>query len=127
MNPLDDWMNDLTDDDAFWGPLAFLRPEPNARFTPQRTLAIAVIHGALWGMAGNVVFGALARAHGLSLPPVAVLPLVYVLLIHGVLRVTLARSWDRRAAHLARRAELSGHRNGSRRPSSGVAPAARDD
>jgi hypothetical protein len=122
MARFDDWMNDLTDEDSLWGPLLFLRPDPDARFTPQRIFAFAVIQGLFWGMVANLFFGALARAHGLRPAPVAVLPLVYLLLLHGLLSLTLVPAWNRRAAHLARRAELRGRRIGS-----SIAPTPLDD
>jgi len=122
MARFDDWMNELTDEDSLWGPLLFLRPEATARFTPQRVLSIAVIQGVFWGMVANLFFGALARVHGVRSAPVALLPLVYVLLLHGVLSLTLVPAWNRRAAHLVRRAQLRGRRIGS-----SIAPAAQDD
>jgi hypothetical protein len=114
MNEFDDWLNDLTDDDELWGALSFLRPEPTARFTPQRTLAIALLHGVLWGMFGNVVFALLAMVHGTRVPPLAVLPGIYVLVIYVALAATLVRAWNRRATHLARQADLRGGSNDRR-------------
>lgn len=101
--PGDRVLNDYCDVDAKWGPLLFLRPARHERFGVRRTLAMSVLLGSLFGLAGNLAL--LVAAQALHRPPASpyAFPAALTVAYFLIASFTFAPAWNRRAARLARR------------------------
>lgn len=98
-----DVWNQLSDADALWGPLAFLRPARNQEFSHARLFAVTMIFGSSYGMCGNVI---LAWVHHLThyrVFPLPVVPLALVVTSFLCGKLTFLPAWNARARRSVRR------------------------
>ena len=95
-------INGISDRDEQWGPLLFLRPDRHRPLSTLRLAALALLLGALFGMAGSVLLAVIARAFEKPIPPVYVMPLAMTFVYFVVGQFTVARAWNRRARRLAK-------------------------
>ncbi len=101
--PSDRLFNDYCDVDAKWGPLLFLRPARHQRFGFRRTLAMSVMLGTLFGLAGNLALLVAAQTlHRPTASPLA-FPAAPRAAYFLIASLTFAPAWNRRAARLTRR------------------------
>ena len=99
----DERFNDLSDRDAFWGPLLAFRPEKKQCIGSLRVLAMAATLGGLYGMFLNLVLALVCRHSGQHAPPVYVMPTILTLTYFAAFQHTLGPAWNRRARLMARR------------------------
>jgi hypothetical protein len=107
----DEKLNQLSDRDAGWGPLLFLRPARHQPLTRVRVLGIAALLGGFYGMLGNVMLGLIARAGAGGKPPLLLMPAVLTAMYFICAELSVVAAWNRRASQLSRRldwAELTG-------------------
>ena len=98
----DELFTRVVDSDAQWGPLLFLRPALHEHFAFTRTLALALLVGGAFGLAGSIVLGLLARAAQQPAPPVYVFPLVLTSVYFSVCQLSIVPAWNRRALRLSK-------------------------
>ncbi len=103
----DDKLNDFSDRDEMWGPLLFLRPAPHQPITLLRSLLIAGILGAFYGMLGNVLLALMVRSGGGSKPPLAMMPLILGSMYFVCAQLSIFGAWNRRARLLSRQRSWS--------------------
>ncbi len=101
---LDEKLNDLSDRDAFWGPLVSFRPEKEQCISVARVLLITGVVGGFYGMLLNVMLAMICR-HALHRPPVYGAPLLLTFTYFVAFQLSLAPAWNRRARLLVRRAD----------------------
>ena len=98
----DDQWQEPIDCDALWGPFVRFRPAKSQPFTSLRALALAVVFGAFYGLALNLIValctGAVAR-----LPCVYAIPLLLAAMCFVGVKSLLTPVWNRRAHLLKRR------------------------
>ena len=99
----DERFNELTDRDAFWGPLLGFRPEKKACISAPRALAMASTLGGFYGMLLNLVVALLCRRSGQPLPALYLMPTMLTLTYFAAFQLTLGPAWNRRARLLLRR------------------------
>ena len=100
---LDERLNQLSDRDAFWGPLLSFRPEKDRCISVGRVLLLTSLVGGFYGMLLNVMLGLIChRSH--HLPPVYGPPLVLTFTYFVAFQLSLAPAWNRRARLIVRRA-----------------------
>jgi hypothetical protein len=107
----DDKLNQLSDRDAGWGPLLFLRPARHLPLNAARVLCIASLLGGFYGMLANVVLSLLARAGSVGKPPLLLMPGLLTAMYFVCAELSVVAAWNRRARLLSRRldwAELTG-------------------
>jgi len=107
----DEKLNQLSDRDAGWGPLLFLRPERHQPLGAGRVLLIAASLGGFYGMLGNVVLSLIAHAGAVGKPPPLLMPALLTVMYFVCAELSVVAAWNRRARLLARRldwAELTG-------------------
>jgi len=100
--PFHDDLIDFCDRDANWGPLLFLRPERKERMTVIRTVSGALLLGVPLGLLGSILMSLFALLVSQPAPGLAYFPLVLTVGYWCVAHFALARSWNHRAARLAR-------------------------
>ena len=100
---IDERLNELSDRDAFWGPLLSFRPAQNRRLSGWRALALSCAAGGFYGMLLNLALALICRRSH-HLPPVHAVPLVLTFTYFVGFQLTLAPAWNRRAQLLVRRA-----------------------
>lgn len=95
----EDRINALSDQDWAWWPLLTLRPRREQAISEARLLLIALLFGGFCAVAGVLLLYLLL---GELLPQAAaVVVLLSLAVFYSALRLTLFRSWNRRAARLA--------------------------
>jgi len=107
----DERLNQLSDRDAVWGPLLFLRPERHQLLSPERVLGIASLLGGFYGMLANVMLGLIARAGAGGKPSIFLMPALLAAMCFVCAQLSVVGAWNRRARLLSRRigwAELTG-------------------
>jgi hypothetical protein len=93
---------ELCDSDAKWGPLLFLRPQPDQRLTLFRIAALALIPAALFGALGSLALDLAARTFEQPPVPWYSFPATLLGLYFAACSLLVAPPWNRRAARLAR-------------------------
>ena len=99
----DERLNELSDRDAFWGPLIGFRPEKNACISNFRALTMASTLGGFYGMLLNLIVALLTRHSGHHPPAVYMMPMVLTLTYFVAFQLTLGPAWNRRARLILRR------------------------
>lgn len=100
---LDERFNELSDRDAFWGPLLGFRPEKRACIGAARALTMSATLGGFYGMVLNIMLALICRRTGHQLPPLFLMPTVLTLTYYVAFQLTLGPAWNRRARLLVRR------------------------
>jgi len=98
----DAW-NEVCDADALWGPLVFLRPAQDQRFTRLRLLVVVGLFGSFYGLAGALMLELVHRLTHLAVPPHAVLPLSLSVTAYLCGELTFLPAWNERARLMLRR------------------------
>jgi hypothetical protein len=100
----DERFNELSDRDAFWGPLLAFRPEKRRCISGARALLMASTLGGFYGMLLNFAVALIFRksAHH-HLPSVLMMPAILTLTYFVAFQLTLGPAWNRRARLLLRR------------------------
>jgi hypothetical protein len=105
--PSEETFIDFCDRDSNWGPLLFLRPERSQRIGVARTAAGAILLGIPLGLFATIALTLFANLTEQASPALAYFPLVLTIAYGLIGHVTLARSWNRRAARMERLARFS--------------------
>jgi hypothetical protein len=92
----------VCDSDAQWGPLLFLRPSRQQRFTLSRCAMLALVFGVVFGVLGALVLDVAARAFEQPLVPWYSFPATLVGLYFAASSLLVAPAWNRRALRLVR-------------------------
>jgi hypothetical protein len=100
----DERLNELSDRDAFWGPLLSFRPEKHHCISAGRALVLTSLVGGFYGMLLNLMLAMICR-HGHPMPPVYGAPLVLTLTYFVAFQLSIGPAWNRRARLLVRRAD----------------------
>lgn len=100
----DERFNEVSDRDAFWGPLIGFRPEKRQCISSARVMAMACTLGGFYGMLLNLAVALLFRktTHH-HLPSVLMMPAILSLTYFTAFQITLGPAWNRRARLLLRR------------------------
>lgn len=100
----DERFNELSDRDAFWGPLLGFRPEKRQCISNLRALTMASTLGGFYGMLLNLAVALILRrgAHH-HLPSVLMMPIILTLTYFVAFQLTLGPAWNRRARLMLRR------------------------
>ncbi|MES1179484.1 MAG: hypothetical protein ABUL62_34530 [Myxococcales bacterium] len=100
----DERFNQLSDRDAFWGPLLAFRPDKKRCISGGRALAMASTLGGFYGMLLNLSVALIFRknAHH-HLPSVLMMPAILTLTYFVAFQLTLGPAWNRRARLMLRR------------------------
>jgi hypothetical protein len=103
-NPLvaDSFITQLCDSDSQWGPLLFLRPGRDQRFTILRASLMALIPGLAFGALGAWILNFAALQLGAPEVPWYSFPITMVALYFSACSLMVAPAWNRRAARLVR-------------------------
>jgi hypothetical protein len=101
---IDERLNELSDKDAFWGPLLSFRPEKNCCLGVGRVLTLTSLVGGFYGMVLNLMLAMICR-HSQAMPPVYGAPLVLTFTYFVAFQLSLGPAWNRRARLLIRRAD----------------------
>ena len=101
----DERFNELSDKDAFWGPLLAFRPEKNRCIGKFRALTMASVLGSFYGMLLNFALVFICRHSGQPLPPLYMMPATLTLTYFVAFQLTLGPAWNRRAKLMVRRAD----------------------
>jgi hypothetical protein len=101
---IDERLNELSDKDAFWGPLLSFRPEKKRCISAGRVLMLTSLVGGFYGMVLNVMLALICR-HSRAVPPVYGAPLVLTFTYFVAFQLSLGPAWNRRARLLVRRAD----------------------
>jgi hypothetical protein len=104
---LDARLNELTDRDALWGPLLYLRPPQQRHFGLVRTCALSLLIGGFYGLLLDLVVALSLDGLG-SLPSIYAMPLMLTVVSFIGLRMSLVPAWNRRAHALRRRGSFLG-------------------
>ena len=100
---LDERFNELSDRDAFWGPLLAFRPERRECIGQLRAFTMASVLGVFYGMVLNIMLALICRRTGHHLPPLFLMPGVLTLTYLVAFQLTLGPAWNRRARLMVRR------------------------
>jgi hypothetical protein len=101
----DERLNQVSDNDAFWGPLLPFRPEKNRCFTSARVLGLAAAFGGSYGVLLDVVLSLICHIGRRHAPPLFGIPLLLTFTYFVGFLFTLGPAWNRRARLLVRRAD----------------------
>jgi hypothetical protein len=101
---IDERLNELSDKDAFWGPLLGFRPEKTRCISAARVLMLTSLVGGFYGMLLNLMLAMICR-HSRAVPPVYGAPLVLTFTYFVAFQLSLGPAWNRRARLLVRRAD----------------------
>jgi hypothetical protein len=99
----DERFNELSDKDAFWGPLLVFRPEKRRCIGSLRVFTMAATLGGFYGMLLNFALAFICRLSAQRLPAGYLMPLVLTLTYFVAFQLTLGPAWNRRAKLLVRR------------------------
>jgi len=99
----DERFNELSDKDAFWGPLLAFRPEKKRRISTFRALTMATILGTFYGMLLNFALALICRYTAQRVPAVYMMPSILTLTYFVAFQLTLGPAWNRRAKLMLRR------------------------
>jgi len=99
----DERFNDLSDRDAFWGPLLVFRPEKKRCISSFRALTMASTLGCFYGMLLNLILTLICRHTAHQVPAVHLMPSVLTLTYFVAFQLTLVPAWNRRAKLMVRR------------------------
>jgi hypothetical protein len=99
----DERFNELSDRDAFWGPLLGFRPEKRRCISSVRALTMASTLGCFYGMLLNLALALLFRHGARHLPAVWMMPAILTLTYFTAFQLTLGPAWNRRARLMLRR------------------------
>jgi hypothetical protein len=99
----DERFNELSDKDAFWGPLLAFRPEKRRCISSFRVLTMAAILGTFYGMLLNFTLALICRYTAQRVPAVHMMPSILTLTYFVVFQITLGPAWNRRAKLMLRR------------------------
>jgi|SRR6478609_7676180 len=99
----DERFNELSDKDAFWGPLLVFRPEKRRCIGSFRVLTMAATLGTFYGMLLNFALALICHHSAQRLPAGYLMPLVLTLTYFVTFQLTLGPAWNRRAKLLVRR------------------------
>ena len=99
----DERFNELSDRDAFWGPLLLFRPEKKRCISSFRALAMATTLGAFYGMLLNLALALICRHSAQRLPALYLMPSILTLTYFVAFQLTLGPAWNRRARLMVRR------------------------
>jgi hypothetical protein len=99
----DERFNELSDRDAFWGPLIGFRPEKNRCISSFRALAMATVLGGFYGMLLNLALALLCRHSAQRVPALYMMPSILTLTYFVAFQLTLGPAWNRRAKLIVRR------------------------
>ena len=99
----DERFNELSDKDAFWGPLLVFRPEKRRCIGGLRALSMAATLGGFYGMLLNFALVLICRYTAQRMPAAYLMPLVLTLTYFVTFQLTLGPAWNRRAKLLVRR------------------------
>lgn len=102
---LDERFNELSDRDAFWGPLLAFRPEKHACIGTLRALTMSATLGGFYGLMLDIIVALICRKTGHQLPPLLLMPSVLTLTYYAAFQLTLGPAWNRRARLMVRRAD----------------------
>lgn len=100
---IDERFNQLSDRDAFWGPLLMFRPEKKQCISSFRALTMATTLGGFYGMLLNVIIALLCRHNAQRLPALYMMPAILTSTYFVAFQLTLGPAWNRRARLIARR------------------------
>ncbi|HWP10027.1 MAG TPA: hypothetical protein VNN72_29995 [Polyangiaceae bacterium] len=95
--------NEVCDADALWGPLLFLRPAQDQKFTRLRLLVVVTSFGSFYGLSGAFVLRFLHHLTNFRVPHGAVLPLALSATAYLCGELTFLRAWNERARLMLRR------------------------
>lgn len=95
--------NQVCDADALWGPLLFLRPAQDQRFTRLRLLVVVGSFGSFYGLCGAFMLAFIHHITRFPVPPPAVLPLALTATAYLCGEFTFLRAWNERARLIHRR------------------------
>jgi hypothetical protein len=101
---VDERLNELSDRDAFWGPLLGFRPDKSQCISVTRALTLTALVGGFYGMLLNLMLAMICR-HSQHAPPVYGAPLVLTLTYFVAFQLSIGPAWNRRARLLIRRAD----------------------
>ncbi|HYP77314.1 MAG TPA: hypothetical protein VER12_15195 [Polyangiaceae bacterium] len=99
----DERLNELSDKDAFWGPLLPFRPDKKRCISSFRALTMAAILGGFYGMLLNLVVVMICRHTGQRVPALHLMPSILTLTYFVAFQLTLGPAWNRRAKLMVRR------------------------
>jgi len=100
----DERFNELSDRDAFWGPLLAFRPEKRRCISGARALAMASTLGGFYGMVLNLAVALIFRkSMHHHLPSVLMMPVILTFTYFIAFQLTLGPAWNRRARLMLRR------------------------
>ncbi len=100
---IDERFNQLSDRDAFWGPLLGFRPEKKRCISSVRVAAMASTLGGFYGMLLNLALVLICRHSVHHVPPAYAMPIVLTLTYFAAFQLTLGPAWNRRARLMLRR------------------------
>jgi len=100
----DERFNELSDRDAFWGPLLAFRPEKRQCISGLRALAMTTTLGGFYGMLLNLAVALIFRksVHH-HVPSVLMMPAILTFTYFVAFQLTLGPAWNRRARLMMRR------------------------
>ena len=99
---VDELFTRIVDSDPQWGPLLFLRPRTAAPFGVARVVALSVLVGGAFGLAGSILLALLARASNQAPLPVYAFPLVLTMVYFSICQLSIVPAWNRRALRLSK-------------------------
>jgi len=100
----DERFNELSDRDAFWGPLLVFRPEKDRCISSFRAFCMAATLGVFYGMLLNLALALICRHSAHRVPAVHLMPSILTLTYFVAFQLTLGPAWNRRAKLMVRRA-----------------------
>lgn len=110
----DEVLNQLTDADALWGPLLFLRPARERQFGSVRLFTVCGLFGVFYGMCGNALLALAHLTGGRAGVPVFAAPL-FLSVTSFLCGQLFTGAWNRRAHQLNRRMAWAEAKRASRR------------
>ena len=99
----DERFNELSDKDAFWGPLLAFRPEKRRCIGSFRVLGMAATLGGFYGMLLNLALLMICRLSAQRVPALYLMPSILTLTYFVAFQLTLGPAWNRRAKLMVRR------------------------
>jgi len=98
----DERFNELSDRDAFWGPLLVFRPEKDRCISSFRAFCMAATLGVFYGMLLNLALALICRHSAHRVPAVHLMPSILTLTYFVAFQLTLGPAWNRRAKLMVR-------------------------
>ena len=100
---IDERLNELSDKDAFWGPLLAFRPDKRQCISSFRAMTMAAILGSFYGMLLNLVLALICRHSTQRIPALYMMPSILTSTYFIAFQLTLGPAWNRRAKLITRR------------------------